>query len=258
MLGTAVLRSGGRIAPCEVAGLMDPRADFYGLVRGYDLLGCHTGLASVSVRALTRLPREVVFVTSIREPRSWFASAAVWVREKKTGVVVDTERLFREAIDDALDGDGRFLEFRRLFLGNYALNEKAGISEIQTAANLYSFVFDHATAEQDVNEALVELGYEPSMPSSRREGVYDPKWFDGYRTEQVRNATTLERLIYDHFKKVRGARKAEHVPWANLERRKTKVVYSALSRRGRERKQSMRVAKVETYKSDGGERKRGG
>lgn len=232
MLGTAVLRSGGRVAPCEVAGLMTPRASFYGLVRGYDLLGCHAGLASVSVDALTRLNREVVFVTSIREPRSWYASAAVWVREKKTGVVVDSERLFREAVDDALDGGEEFRVFRRLFLGNYALNESTGFREIEAAANIYAYVFDHATAEEDVNDALVELGYEPSTPSSRREGVYDPKWFEGYRADEVKNATTLERWIYEHFSKVREARKADHVPWATLKRDGTKVVYSALARQG--------------------------
>lgn len=228
MLGTAVLRSGGRIAPCEVAGLMTSRASFYGLVRGYDLLGCHTGLASVSVEALARLPREVVFLTSIREPRSWFASAAVWVREKKTGVVVNSERLFREAVDEALDGGEDFRVFRRLFLGNYGFNVSAGLREIETAANVYAYVFDHETAEEDVNEALVELGYEPSTPSSRREGVYDPKWFEGYRADEVQNATRLERWIYEHFKRVRDARKAKHVPWATLERGGTKVVYSAL------------------------------
>ena len=227
MLGNAVLRAGGRIAPCKVASIMTPDAPHYGLVRSYDLLGCHKNLNAISVSALRGLPRDVVFVTSTREPFSWFLSAAVWVYERQNGVRVESAQLLKKAIDYALEGGQQFVTYRAMFLADHGLKPSSTASEVADITNIYSYVFDHATAEEDVNRALVQLGYATSSASSRREGVYDTKWVAEYRTENIRNVTRLEKVLYDRLMEVRQAHLEEHAGWANPNAKDVKTFYSA-------------------------------
>lgn len=229
-LGMSVLHAGGRVAPCEVAALMTPDAEYYGLVGRYDLLGCHQDLGRISVEALSRTGREVVFVTSIREPVGWFLSAAVWVYEKSSGEVVKDETKLREAVDGALKGGVEFAEFRRLFWGNYGLKGNESRMEVRGVANIFRYVFDHGRAEEDVDEALMEMGYVARGASLRREGVYEEGWWGGYRKGDIESLLGIERLIYEELGRMRKARRGEMVPWVKVGGvvgAEAEVVYSA-------------------------------
>lgn len=231
MLGNAVLRAGGKIAPCKVASLMTRGAKFYGLVRGYDLLGCHTDMTTVSVDALSRLRRDVIFVTSTREPVSWFLSASVWVYERKYRQVADSKERFHAAIDEALDGGEEFADFRARFLRDNGIDVNATEVEIEEACNIYTYVFDHESMEADVNEALAEMGYSRTRPSSLREGMYDHEWFEGYREADIKKATELEAQLYSQLRAARNARRKREAPWASGERDDARKIYSALGKR---------------------------
>lgn len=226
------------MAPCNVAALMMPNADYYGLIRGYDLLGCHLALERISVEALSRTGREVVFVTSIREPVGWFLSAAVWVYEKSCGEVVRDEGRLREAVDSALNDSAEFEEFRRLFWGNYGLRGNESREEVRRVANMFGYVIEHGRAEEDVDEALTDMGYLARGASLRREGVYEGAWWKGYRKGEIEGRLGIERLVYEEFGMVREARRTRGVPWARLARdadgEGEMVVYSAVGKKTEE------------------------
>ena len=203
MIGLAVLRSGGEVAPCSVTDIMVLDSQLYGYMQRYDFLGCHTNFKSVSVSAFAALQRPVAIVTTNRKPVSWFYSAAVRCWERRNRRLTKDEQIFKEAIDDALEDRYDFTSFRNSFLSNHGLSVKSSAADVRRIANVYTYVFDHETLEEDVNHALVDMGYPKSYPTFRRVGVYKKDWAKNYRVDEIRKLLNVEEMLYQALKKVR-------------------------------------------------------
>ena len=203
MIGLAVLRSGGEVAPCSITEMMVLDSQLYGYMQRYDFLGCHANFRSVSMSALAALQRPVAIVTTNRKPVSWFYSAAVRCWERRNRRLTKDEQILKEAIDDALEDRYDFTSFRKSFLSNHGLSVTSSAEDVRRIANVYTYVFDHETLEEDVNHALVDMGYPKSYPTVRRVGVYKKDWAENYRVDEIRKLLNVEEMLYQALKKVR-------------------------------------------------------